>query len=450
MRRLLASPHYGERMAVPWLDEVHFADTVGYHGDQNQNDFPYRDWVIDAFNRNLPFDRFTTAQLAGDLMPDADVGTRIASGFNRLNMMTREGGAQPKEYLAKYTASRVRTLGGVWLGSTLGCCECHDHKYDPWKTRDFYRFGAFFADLKQWGVYSDYGYTKNPDLAGFTNDFPFPPELPVPSPYLITREQKLLDEGDRLALGAGKEAGAALASWKKEVAAFIGVHPDGWQALHVHAAADGTSGYQVDAEGVVRVTAKSGADLTVHAALAPGRLASIRLDLLPAADGKATLEARKDAFRVEPRIVYHPAGSARGQEVRLDRGDATAKKHEYRSGAEVLGLQGGWFLTAEMARGRPSAVWVLDHPLVIAAGDGLEVTLPRNEAAALRLSLSPLVPPQSSRPAFAAEWLAQLTAAGDAPLAQVQHLAATAFDAAAFARLKALEHRSQGAATASP
>jgi hypothetical protein len=440
VRRLLASPHYGERMAVPWLDEVHFADTVGYHGDQNQNDFPYRDWVIDAFNRNLPFDRFTTAQLAGDLMPDADVGTRIASGFNRLNMVTREGGAQPKEYLAKYTASRVRTLGGVWLGSTLGCCECHDHKYDPWKTRDFYRFGAFFADLKQWGVYSDYGYTKNPELAGFNNDFPFPPELPVASPYLKAREQKLLAERDQLARDAGRDAGAALAAWEKEVAAFIGLHPDGWQALPAHAAADGKSGYQAAADGVVLVTAKSGADLTVRLAPPPGRLVTIRLDLLTAADGHATLEAKPAAFRVDLRLSYHPAGSTKGQELRLALGDATTKKLEYRSGAEVLGLQGGWFLTPEMAKGKPSAAWVLEHPLLIATGDVLEVTLPKNEVAALRLSASPLVPPQLSQPAYAAEWLARLAAGGDTPLAHAQHLAATAFDAAAFARLKALEH----------
>ncbi len=93
----------------------------------------------------------------------------MATAFNRLNMMTREGGAQPGEYLAKYAADRVRTVAGTWLGSTLGCAECHDHKYDPFTTRDFYRLEAFFADVKQWGVYQDYDYTPNPDfLAGRT------------------------------------------------------------------------------------------------------------------------------------------------------------------------------------------------------------------------------------------------------------------------------------------
>ena len=119
---LLASPHYGERMAVPWLDLVRFADTVGYHGDQNVNVFPYRDYVIEAFNSNKPFDQFTREQLAGDLLPEPTDAQRVATGFNRLNMMTREGGAQPKEYLAKYAADRVRTVATTWLGSTMGCC----------------------------------------------------------------------------------------------------------------------------------------------------------------------------------------------------------------------------------------------------------------------------------------------------------------------------------------
>ena len=119
VERLLASPHYGERMAVPWLDAARFSDTVGYHGDQNQNIFPYRDYVIDSFNRNKPFDQFTIEQLAGDLLPNATPEQKTASGFNRLNMTTREGGAQPAEYLAKYQADRVRTVSTAWLGSTM-------------------------------------------------------------------------------------------------------------------------------------------------------------------------------------------------------------------------------------------------------------------------------------------------------------------------------------------
>jgi hypothetical protein len=147
--RLLASPHFGERMAMYWLDLVRFADTIGYHSDNPRNITAYRDYVIAAFNENKPFDRFTIEQIAGDLIPDATTEQKIASGYNRVLMTTEEGGAQPKEYAAKYMADRVRNVSAVWLGSTMGCCECHDHKFDPFSTKDFYRLAAFFADVQE-------------------------------------------------------------------------------------------------------------------------------------------------------------------------------------------------------------------------------------------------------------------------------------------------------------
>ncbi|QDV27264.1 PSD1 and planctomycete cytochrome C domain-containing protein [Aureliella helgolandensis] len=151
--RLLQSPHFGERMAMAWLDLVRYADTVGYHGDQDMSVSPFRDYVINAFNANLPFDQFTREQLAGDLLDAPTQEQKIASGYNRLGMMSAEGGVQPEEYLVKYAADRVRTASTVWLGSTLGCAECHDHKFDPFTAKDFYRFAAFFADIKERGLY---------------------------------------------------------------------------------------------------------------------------------------------------------------------------------------------------------------------------------------------------------------------------------------------------------
>lgn len=145
--RLLQSPHFGERLAMYWLDLVRFADTVGYHGDQEHHISPYRDYVIQAFNDNVPFDRFTAEQLAGDLLPNATDEQKTASGYNRLLQTSHEGGVQQKEYLAKYSADRVRNFGSAWLGMTLACAECHDHKFDPVTQRDFYRLAAIFADI---------------------------------------------------------------------------------------------------------------------------------------------------------------------------------------------------------------------------------------------------------------------------------------------------------------
>ena len=153
--RLLASKHYGERMAMYWLDLVRYADTVGYAKDSHRNVWLYRDYVIDTFNKNTPFDQFVIQQLAGDLLEGSKFEQyrwKIASGFNRMNQTTSEGGAQAKEYLAKYAADRVRNTAAILLGSTMGCAECHDHKYDPFTTKDFYSFAAFFADLQERGV----------------------------------------------------------------------------------------------------------------------------------------------------------------------------------------------------------------------------------------------------------------------------------------------------------
>ena len=145
--QLLASKHFGERLAIYWLDLVRYADTVGYHGDQPHNISPYRDWVINAFNDNMPFDQFTREQLAGDLFPDPSESQQIASGYNRLLQTTHEGGLQPKEYSAIYAADRVRNVSTVWMGATVGCAQCHDHKYDPYTIKDFYSLAAFFADV---------------------------------------------------------------------------------------------------------------------------------------------------------------------------------------------------------------------------------------------------------------------------------------------------------------
>jgi hypothetical protein len=155
--RLLASPAYAEMRAMRWLDAVRFADTAGFHGDNIWPTWPYRDYVLRAFRDNMPFDRFTREQLAGDLLPNATRDQEVAAAYNRLNRASAEGGLQPNEYLAKYGADRVRTLSTVWLGSTMGCAECHDHKFDPFTNKDFYAMKAFFADIRETGLVPDRG-----------------------------------------------------------------------------------------------------------------------------------------------------------------------------------------------------------------------------------------------------------------------------------------------------
>jgi len=151
---LLRSPHYGERWAVPWLDLARYGDTHGYNFDGGRSIWPYRDWLIGALNDDMPFDRFTIEQLAGDLIADADESTRIATGFHRNTMLNNEGGVDPAEARWERMVDRASTTGTAWLGSTFQCAQCHDHKYDPLSQREFYGMVAFFetqdeVDLKR-------------------------------------------------------------------------------------------------------------------------------------------------------------------------------------------------------------------------------------------------------------------------------------------------------------
>jgi hypothetical protein len=152
VERLLASPRFGERMAVEWLDAARYADTHGYHIDSGRDMARWREWVINAFNHNLPFDQFTIEQLAGDLLPGATLSQRIASGFNRNHMINFEGGAIPEEYHTAYVVDRINTTSTVWLGLTVACAQCHDHKYDPITQKEFYQLYAFFHNVPENGL----------------------------------------------------------------------------------------------------------------------------------------------------------------------------------------------------------------------------------------------------------------------------------------------------------
>ena len=153
--RLLKSPRYGERMAMDWLDEARYADTNGFQNDFARTMWPWRDWVIDAYNRNQPFDRFVVEQLAGDLLPNATLEQRIATGFNRNNHSVTEGGSIDEEWRVENAVDRVETTATVFLGLTMGCCRCHDHKFDPISQREFYQFYAFFNSVNEKGVYTE-------------------------------------------------------------------------------------------------------------------------------------------------------------------------------------------------------------------------------------------------------------------------------------------------------
>ncbi len=438
VERLLASPRYGERMAVPWLDIVRFADTVGYHGDQNLRVFPYRDYVIKAFNDNKRFDQFTIEQLAGDLLPDATVEQRIATGFLRLNLITREGGAQPGEYLAKYMGDRVRAVGAAWLGLTTGCAECHDHKFDPVTSKDYYSLGAFFADVRQWGVYSNYSYSPNPELAGFGNTAPFPPEILSKNAYLEKRIDKLQSAAVEI-LAPLKSAAdeGAFKQWTGRAATILAANPSGWSILPSAeiTAAKGTA-HEITPENSILFTGPPTKDeiVTLRFPLPDQPVRAIRFEVLPDAKNAGKVgRSEHGSFSVTPTFATiaadatpEPLAIAWSQADRrtpldYDNGfDSPTLEKEWRSANGLL----------EEPRNATSlphhALYHLARPIAATAGQVLQVTLATANLGKFRLSVTPFgdaIPGRENAPRAALTTALQ-TPAASRNEAQLRELAA--------------------------
>ncbi|SIO22966.1 Planctomycete cytochrome C [Singulisphaera sp. GP187] len=457
--RLLDSPHYGERMAVPWLDLVRFTDTVGYHGDQNQRIFPYRDYVVDAFNRNLPFDQFTVEQLAGDLLPSPTPRQLVATGFNRLNMMTREGGAQPNEYLAKYAADRVRTVAITWLGSTLGCAECHDHKFDPFTTKDFYSLSAFFADVKQWGVYSDYGYTPNPELKGWTNDYPFPPEIEVESSYLVRRRERLEQRIEQVVtrsaekLASTADAQQAFEAWRNASLQFLAKWPATWAVApaiaddsdEAVAQADGSFLLSGSAKEKAKTNKKVKDDFGFRLKPGPGWLASIRLEVLPHASyGGSIVRGGAETTTIQLTAKVKSAKTGKETGLTFAYADADHKDERYANGAALLGVKAAWKTSTRDRKSPQTSVWRLTQPIRLAEGDELIVTVKSDGAGCVRLAVSPFGYDDPRERRLGTLLAAALRTAPEArtseqsSLLQAAYLDGTGWDSAALAEVNGL------------
>ncbi|MES2596534.1 MAG: DUF1553 domain-containing protein [Verrucomicrobiota bacterium] len=210
---LLVSKHFGEHMAVAWLDAARYADTNGYFGDKPRQMWLWRDWVIDAFNTNMPFDQFTIEQLAGDLLPNATVHQRIATGFNRNHMANNESGSIDEEFRTEYVVDRVDTTMTTWLGLTAGCAQCHDHKFDPISQAEFYQLFAFFNNVPEQGLIKE----DNP-----------PPLLQVPSPEQEKRLAELKQEAQRAKAAfepMRKGLAPLMTAWEKDAERSLPVLP---------------------------------------------------------------------------------------------------------------------------------------------------------------------------------------------------------------------------------
>ena len=236
--RLLKSPRYGEQMAATWLDAARYADSYGYQDDGETSMWRWRDWVIDAFNANMPFDQFTIEQIAGDLLPNATFDQRIATGFNRNHRHNSEGGAIPEEFRVEYVVDRISTTGTVWLGLTLGCARCHDHKYDPITQKEFYELFAFFNNVPEDGRARKVGNT--------------PPLMAAPTPAQLDREAELTEQLERARFQLNKlelQFNADFDDWQRRAdPATISDLPDVTHDLDIHFRLDGNLANEVSTE----------------------------------------------------------------------------------------------------------------------------------------------------------------------------------------------------------
>ena len=423
IEQALNSDAYGERMAVPWLDVVRFADTVGYHGDQNQRIFPYRDYVIDSFNSNKPFDEFVREQLAGDLLPNASEVQHIASGFNRLNLVTREGGAQPKEYYRKYAADRVRAVGAAFLGQTTGCAECHDHKYDPISQRDFYSLAAFFDDVMQWGAYN----STSPGTKYNGNSDAFTPERIVRPKSLIQRLNVLRDQG--IAALENHPGKAPTSDELAKLRAFAATNPDGWAKLKATSVTSAKGTPSEVSDDVVRFSGSPKKDekTTIELPLVDTHIGSIRIEVLPDPEGGHVGRESGGHFTIKPKFYLQTTDgkripiAIRWSQADLDRehGFAGGLAHGDRRSLQLPGKL-GWQSAPKpvfeypesLTQQTQTAVFCLKAPIKVSTNAKLFVELGGNTASAVRISQSPLMDPVAGEPAFTETFRKELATSG--------------------------------------
>ncbi|MBL8830080.1 MAG: PSD1 domain-containing protein [Planctomycetaceae bacterium] len=273
--RLLTSPRYGERMAMQWLDYARYADSNGFQTDTSRQMWRWRDWVIEAFNRNLPFDQFTIEQLAGDMLPNATPDQRIATGFHRNMRLNGEGGRIVEEWFAETVIDRVDTTGQTWLALTLGCCRCHDHKYDPLTQQNYYQLFAFFNSIDESGVL-DGGRDGNSK-----------PVLVVPTTEQESQRAKLLatyKEHETQVAALQKDLPKLQADWEVQFAATLADASAAWLPLeprHVASRGGAKLTRLDDGSWLASGTNPPHDEYVITAPLTAGKLSGLRLEVLP-------------------------------------------------------------------------------------------------------------------------------------------------------------------------
>lgn len=372
--RLLKSPHYAERMAMWWLDVARYADTDGYQGDQTRTNWPWRDWVIEAFRENLPFDQFTIEQFAGDLLPKPTDQQILATCFHRNHMTNGEGGRHPEESRVTYVIDRVNTTGTVWLGLTIGCAQCHAHKFDPVSHEDYYRFSAFFNSIDEDG------------RAGTAAK----PYFKYQSPYsarAVNETQRLVDRRAEQETKARTQAESEFEAWLSDRMEQAKNDFRPWHELRPLEliSAEGTQ-LTADAEAVVQASGPNPVqdDYRVVAQPKLQRITGVRLEVFPHdshTDSKLSRGQSGEFILTNFKMQLRQPGSSQLTDLDFDAAIADveqgAKGRNYGNIKDTLDddPRNGWTTKTHDATKSHVGVFALREPLELSDGDQLVVVM---------------------------------------------------------------------------
>jgi len=372
--RLLASKHYGERMAMWWLDAARYSDTDGYQGDATRNNWPWRDWVVTAFNNNMPFDQFTVEQFAGDLLPAATPEQILATCFHRNHMTNGEGGRLPEESRIDYVIDRVNTTGTVWLGLTLGCAQCHSHKFDPISQTDYYSLFAFFDNIDEDGRAG--GAAK--------------PYLKYTSPFAaraVTEAQQLVTTRSKREVAVRQAAEDGFDEWLRHQVSDV---QSGFKPWHVMqpTKVDSVEGTQfvTEDDGTVQTTGPHPRQDDYHVMVSPAlkRITGLRLEVLPHAShtaGKLTRGTNGEFIITDVKLQVLRQGDSQIRDIELSSAIATAEMNVGgRNYGRVSGTldddpRNGWTTQSHDPLKSYTAVFALAQPLVLEPDETLRFVM---------------------------------------------------------------------------
>lgn len=364
VNRLLKSKHYGERMAMWWLDLARYSDTDGFQGDATRTNWPWRDWVVQSFNENKPFDQFTIEQFAGDLFPNATLEQKLATCFHRNHMTNGEGGRDPEESRIDYVIDRVNTTGTVWLGLTLGCCQCHSHKFDPISQSDFYSLFAFFNSIDEDGK------------AG-TRAKPY---LKYKSPLVkraIQEAQQVVDDRRPLEAQSRKKSEREFEPWLVEQIQRVKKGFQPWRLPETKSlqSVEGTKLSQ-EADGAIQASGPKlrQDDYRLIVTTKLPRVTGIRLEVFPHpshTDGKLSHGASGEFILTDVKLQVRRQGSSQVRDIEIASAVAdvekTAKGRNYGKIKDTLDddPRNGWTTESHDAKQKHVGVFALAEPLVL-------------------------------------------------------------------------------------